>query len=36
MSPAVGSLVVGDPVFGMHSELLRTTKAGQTWQLVRF
>ena len=36
MSPAVGSFVVGDPVFGMHSELLRTTNAGQTWHPVRF
>ena len=36
MSPAVGSFVVGDPVFGMHSELLRTTDAGQAWHPVRF
>jgi hypothetical protein len=36
MSPAVGSLVVGDPVFGIHSQLLRTANAGQTWHPVRF
>jgi hypothetical protein len=35
MSPAVGSFVVGDPVFGMPGELLRTTNAGQTWHPVR-
>jgi hypothetical protein len=35
-SPAVGSFVVGDPVFGMPGELLRTTNAGQTWHPVRF
>ena len=36
MSPAVGSFVMGDPVFGIRSELLRTTDAGQTWHPVRF
>jgi hypothetical protein len=36
MSPAVGGVIVGDPVFGMHSELLRTTNAGQSWSPVRF
>ena len=36
MSPAVGSLIAGDPVFGIHSELLWTTNAGQTWHPVRF
>ena len=36
MSPAVGSLVVGDPVFGIPSELLWTANAGQTWYPVRF
>jgi hypothetical protein len=36
MSPAVGSFVVGDPVFGIGSELLRTTDAGQAWHAVRF
>ena len=36
MSPAVGSLVVGDPVFGIHSELLWTANAGQTWHPVKF
>jgi hypothetical protein len=36
ISPAVGSLVAGDPIFGIHSELLRTTNAGQTWHPVTF
>jgi hypothetical protein len=36
MTPAVGSIVVGDPVFGIHSELLWTANAGQTWHPVRF
>jgi hypothetical protein len=36
MTPAVGSFVMGDTAFGMHSELLRTTDAGQTWYPLRF
>ena len=35
-SPAVGSIVVGDSVFGIHSELLWTASAGQTWHPVGF
>ena len=33
---APGSIVVGNPVFGIPSELLWTANAGQTWHPVRF
>lgn len=33
-SPSVGTFVTGSPAFG--SQLLRSTDAGRTWNLVRF
>jgi hypothetical protein len=36
MSPAAGSFVMGDPGWGIHGELWRTTDAGQIWHPVRF